>query len=126
MMAGGFKVTGTTQVVADLGRLEADVEDLTTTYGRIGARVVVDARQIAPKRSGRLAASIAATQIKDRARLSAGSAGVPYAGVIHYGWAARNIAPQPFLIAAAQRNEDTTAEELDAELRRSIARHRLN
>ena len=36
----------------------------------------------------------------------AGRAAVPYAGVIHFGWAAHSIAPQPFLYDAADARAD--------------------
>tara|TARA_R110000744_G_scaffold78022_1_gene154007 strand:- start:989 stop:1402 length:414 start_codon:yes stop_codon:yes gene_type:complete len=66
------------------------------------ATIVADeAKNLVPVRSGRLKASIGARGGQRDASVKAGSeARVPYAGPIHFGWAARNIRPQPFLYDA--------------------------
>lgn len=55
-----------------------------------------------PVLSGRLSGTIRAGRGKTKAVVRAGGARAPYAGVIHYGWPERDIAPQPFLSAALQ------------------------
>lgn len=66
------------------------------------ATIVADeAKNLVPVRSGRLRASIGARAGQREASVKAGTeARVPYAGPIHFGWAARNIRPQPFLYEA--------------------------
>lgn len=62
-------------------------------------------RSTPPRRSGSLAASV---KVVNSARYAAVRAGtpkrVPYAGVIHFGWPARNIAAQPWLDEAIHKN----------------------
>ena len=47
-----------------------------------------------------------ARQARSEPGWCAGRAAVPYAGVIHFGWAAHSIAPQPFLYDAADSRAD--------------------
>lgn len=56
-----------------------------------------------PKRTGRLANSVKPGASQREGYVKAGSARVPYAGVIHFGWRARNIRPRPFLYNAADK-----------------------
>ena len=65
---------------------------------RAGAELVASAaRGRAPRRSGSLAGSIRVSGSERAGMVRVGSARVPYAGPIHFGWPRRNIAPQPFL-----------------------------
>lgn len=70
-----------------------------------------------PRRSGRLAGSIRPGATQTAGVVRAGKAGVPYAGVIHFGWPRRRISPQPFLYEAADRRlqevTDLYAERVD-------------
>jgi hypothetical protein len=79
----------------------ATSDDLRDLMGRVGKIVANAARPRAPiGPTGRLAASIRFGRAKSSARVRAGSASVPYAGPVHWGWANRNIRPQPFLTDA--------------------------
>ena len=65
------------------------------------AEVVVNgAVRYVPVRTGKLAASIRAAATMTSGKVRAGSAAVPYAGPIHFGWPARRIKPQPFIYDA--------------------------
>lgn len=69
--------------------------------------VASNAEARAPRRSGRLAASIRPQGTQREGRVAAGRASVPYAGPIHWGWKARNIEPQPFLTDALEAEQNT-------------------
>lgn len=70
--------------------------------GYQAAEIVVDeAKRLVPVRSGRLGKTIRAHKVVSGAKVSAGRTTVPYAGAIHFGWARRNIRPNPFLYDAA-------------------------
>jgi hypothetical protein len=70
--------------------------------GYQAAEIVVDeAKRLVPVRSGRLGKTIRAHKVVSGAKVSAGRTTVPYAGPIHFGWARRNIRPNPFLYDAA-------------------------
>jgi len=60
-----------------------------------------------PVRTGRLRASVRVLASQRRGQVAAGKKSVPYAGPIHFGWRAHNIAPNPFLYKALdkRRNE---------------------
>lgn len=74
---------------------------------KAAADIVVGAGRIsAPRRTGRLAASVRnAGSTPSTAIISAGRASVPYGGPIHWGWPARRIPAQPWLSLAAQATE---------------------
>jgi phage gpG-like protein len=79
--------------------LAAAADDLEHLDQSESARLVQQRAQArAPKRSGTLAASVTAKDLGNGTAV-VGSALV-YAPVIHNGWAAHNISPQPFLTEA--------------------------
>ena len=72
-----------------------------------GATIVSgEAKRIAPRLTGRLASSIRPAGQQAQAVVRAGKKAIPYAGVIHFGWAEHNIAPQPFIYDALDRRAD--------------------
>ncbi|MBD8466791.1 hypothetical protein IFU30_10980 [Plantibacter sp. CFBP 8798] len=73
------------------------MRDLMHSIGNI----VVQAANV-PSLTNRLAGTVRAGRGKTKAVVRAGGARAPYAGVVHYGWPARNISPQPFLSQALQ------------------------
>jgi hypothetical protein len=87
-LGGGVRVEGLTKLTRDLQSLGVDIDDLKDAFADIadeGARL---ATGFAPKRSGRLAATVRGNRAKNKAVVSAGRKAVPYAGAINYGWPA--------------------------------------
>lgn len=123
MSAYSVEVTGEREVIAAMRRLERSAGDFSTTFGGLSSDAAADARALAPKLSGRLAASVRPARFKMSALVVATA---PYAGVHEYGWAARRIAAQPFLRPAADTKADVSAEQLARELDRFIAQAGLN
>lgn len=99
------KVEGARELRRALNRAaDADLKREMKAANRAAAEVVArQGRVEAPKKTGRLAGSIRATAGVASGSVRAGRAAIPYAGVIHFGWPARNIEPQPFLYEAADR-----------------------
>lgn len=93
-------VNGLRRTIRSLERAGADATDMRELMHSIGTLVVQAASP--PVLSGRLSGTIRAGRGKTKAVVRAGGARAPYAGVIHYGWPERDIAPQPFLSAALQ------------------------
>ena len=62
--------------------------------------VAVNAKQRAPRRSGKLAGSIRAGATLYSGTVKAGGGKIVYAAPIHWGWPAHNISPNPFLYEA--------------------------
>jgi hypothetical protein len=81
----------------------ADSQDMKQLMFDIGMLVV--RASLPPVLTGRLKSSIRAGRGKTKAVIRAGGQRVPYAPVIHYGYATRNIEPQPFLLDALQRKK---------------------
>ncbi len=98
-------VEGMPAVRRKLRALGDDLVDLKEANARAAAIVATAAAARAPKRTGRLAASIRGNRAVGRAEVKAGGARVPYAGPVHWGWPARGITAQPFAAEAAQQTE---------------------
>ncbi len=102
----GIEVHGAKELRRALKSLPKEYRRELATIHKKAVKPVVDtAKQIAPHRSGRLAGSIRALGSQTMGQVAVGKKTVPYAGVIHYGWPARNIAAQPFLEEALSRRQ---------------------
>lgn len=99
-MAGAVKVVGLAALQGHLVQLGAEIDalDVMKDLAEQGARL---ASSFAPRRSGRLAASVRGGRARNSATVRAGSVAVPYAGVINYGWRKRNIQPAYFMERAS-------------------------
>lgn len=112
---GGIRVriTGLRKTVRALEAAGVAAESMRDLMHAVGQIVVAAARPDAPVLSGALAGTLRAGRGKTKAVVRAGRASVPYAGVIAYGWPARNIAAQPFLQNAVQSTRAQTFQALD-------------
>lgn len=96
-MADTTQVQGLDTLRATMASAQRDLEEMDQADS---ARLVQQRAQArAPKRSGRLAGSVQARDLgKGQAEVASS---LVYAPVIHYGWAAHSIEPNPFLETAA-------------------------
>ncbi|MGF6821183.1 hypothetical protein M2317_000069 [Microbacterium sp. ZKA21] len=108
---GRIRVEGLRKAIRSLEQAGADAQDMRDLMHALGLIVVNAAAP--PRRSGNLAGTLRAGRGKTKAVVRAGGARAPYAGVIHYGWPARRIAPQPFLSDALQRKRTDVFRALD-------------
>lgn len=108
--AARVQVKGAAEFRRAMKGMGADLSDLSRTHKDAAELVARAARQKVPIRSGKLAASIRSKATRTRAVVLAGSDAIPYAGVIHFGWPAHGISPNPFLYDAA---DDRTDEVID-------------
>lgn len=117
------EVTGADEVARRFGVLSRSMENLQSTYEGVAQRVAADARAYAPKVSGALAAGI----VGSATRRAAGATirGVPYGGVINFGWQHRGIAAALFMQRAADSKGASTANEVATETQRRIDRSGL-
>ncbi len=99
------KIDGLPRLRAALRRAGLDLADLKAANAAAAALVASAAAARAPRRTGRLAASVRGNRAVSRASVSAGGSAIPYAGPIHWGWPARGIEAQPFIATAAQATE---------------------
>lgn len=99
--AGAARIEGLREVQKALRDVSSDLKNEMKPTHLKAAEIVVDgAKRIAPVRTGALAASIRAAATQTGGRVRVGSAAVPYAGPIHFGWPKRRIKPQPFIYDA--------------------------
>lgn len=103
MPGGELRVDGARRLRSTLKAAGGDLDDLKAAH--LDAAQVVVAAVLAPRRTGRLAGTIRAGATRRAAVVRAGTARVPYAGPIHWGWGRRHIRSNPFLTSAAQRTE---------------------
>jgi hypothetical protein len=103
---------------------EGDLRQLRKRLKELGARdalkdVGVEAAQPAleqaqawaPRRTGRLQGNLRVGRTVSGPTIAVGNrSSVPYAGVVHFGWPARGIEPQPFLYDAADARAAQVAE----------------
>jgi hypothetical protein len=99
------KVHGVAELRASLAGAVKELGDMSATNAKVGELIAAAAVARAPKRSGRLAASGRATGAPARASVAFGSASVPYANVIHWGWPRHHIAADTFAVDAALATE---------------------
>jgi len=93
-------VDGARELRKALKAVDGGLADLKSVHGAAAQIVEQRAGQLVPRRSGRLAGSLRSSGQAAGGIVRAGRATVPYAGVIHFGWPARNISPSPFLYNA--------------------------
>jgi hypothetical protein len=112
------EVEGLRQLIRDLQILGVEVDDIKDVFADFASQGARLAAGMAPKRSGRLAASIRGNRAKSRATVSAGSARVPYAGAINYGWPKRNIRGSQFM----QKADQVLRPRIETGLQRAVER----
>jgi hypothetical protein len=112
MVRPAIRVEGATDLAKALRKAdERDLEkELRKVYRTTAQTVVGAARPQVPRRSGALAKTLKAGSSTKRGWVTAGSADVPYAGPVHFGWPTRPnqgrgwrggpIQPNPFLYDA--------------------------
>lgn len=100
-----IRAVGLRQFRRDLKRMGGNMADLKSAAAAAGEIVAAEARRRAPKRSGRLAASVRTAKAAGGVAVRVGGARAPYAGPIHWGWPARKIQSQPFVTDAAHATE---------------------
>lgn len=118
-----LRVSGLARAVRDLEAAGAQTQDMRQLMHSVGMLVVRAAD--APVRTGRLDTTIRAGRGKTKAVVRAGGARAPYAGVRHYGWPARNIAPAPFLTDAIQEQRGSILQAIDAGIEEILRKHDL-
>lgn len=105
------RVDGLSKTFRAMSKAGADSQDMKVLMHELGMIVVKATNP--PVVSGRLAGTIRAGRGKTKAVVRAGGARAPYGPVIHYGWPARGITPQPFLLNALQRKRGDVLSALD-------------
>ncbi|MGO1048802.1 HK97 gp10 family phage protein [Crossiella sp. CA198] len=124
-------VEGMKELRRELGALDRNAmrRTLRGAHVEVADLVAAEAKSTAPRRTGRLAASVRGTASESKAYVMAGtSARVPYAGPIHFGVPAsrirppRNITADRFIWRAMGRRYDAAAEKFRDAIARALQR----
>lgn len=99
------QVDGLKALIKSLRRAGDDLSDLKTANQEAATIALRGAQALVPTRTGALAASGRTAKQAARARFMFGSARVPYAGVVHWGWPARGIEENTYGSDGARRTE---------------------
>ena len=101
------EIEGLNKLLRALEKLDDEAkQSFKDVGGRVGRLVAEQGREEVPVRSGALQRTIRAANTGRGAKVRAGSAKVPYAGPIHFGWRSRNIEPNNFLYRAVNKKVD--------------------
>lgn len=120
----GVRVVGARELRATLRRAGVELDELKDAHQRVAAFVAGAARARTPRDTGRLASTVRGNRAQRRATVSAGYGRIPYAGPIHWGWPARNIAAQPWLTETAALTEPVWVQTYRDDVARIVARVR--
>lgn len=99
-----FSLKGVNEVKASLDKLEEGIRENIELNKELSDTLSQKASAMAPRLTGALASSVVGNPSAQKAQIVAGSASVPYAGVIEYGWPNKNIKAQPYLVPAVNNN----------------------
>lgn len=119
-----IRVEGLDELRRNLRRVkdsELDSE-MKAIHQALAREIVEKALPNVPKKSGRLRESVRSAGTKRDAIGRAGSASVPYAPIIHWGWPARNITGRPFLREAAQEIERDVTDRYETQVAQMLDR----
>lgn len=113
MATSGIAVSGLREFTRNLERAGVDVEELKDVMGRVASEAADTMQPFVPSRSGKLRASVRGNRAKGKAVVTIGTARVPYAAAIQYGWPARNIKPARFVERTDAVMEDRAVQLLE-------------
>jgi hypothetical protein len=126
MAEAGITITGVKEVTTTLSKLGRDLESNLELNKELSTTLSQKASAMAPKLTGALASSVVGNPSAEMAQIVAGSAAVPYAGVIEYGWPDRNIEAQPYLNKAVYDNLGYIIEKYNDSIQKAIKKYDLN
>lgn len=111
MREAGVKIKGLNSTIRALRKAGTPDAEIKAAGKDSGEIIASTARGFAPVRTGKLRDSIRVSSTLRKVSVVAGNnrttkSGIPYANPIHWGWAARNIKPQPFFIDALKEKRD--------------------
>jgi hypothetical protein len=125
-MAEAITVEGIKEVTDSLKKLNKDLESNIELNKELSTTLSQKASAMAPVLTGALASSVKGNPSAEKAQILAGSAAVPYAGVIEYGWPLRNIEAQPYLNPAVNDNMGYIIEKYNDSIQKAIKQYNLN
>jgi hypothetical protein len=121
-----FSIQGVQEVAIALERIGKGIKGNLELNKELSKTLSQKASAMAPRLTGALASSVVGNPSTERAQIVAGSATVPYAGVIEYGWPNRNISAQPYLRPAVTENLEYIVQKYEESIKGLIVKYELN
>lgn len=115
-------IEGGDRLARTLKEAGASLDEMKALHAEVGETLEAGAEPLIALRTGALAGTLRSSGTKREAVLRAGGGSVPYAGVIEFGWPARNIAPHPALTASLANQEDRITELYEREVDRLLGK----
>jgi hypothetical protein len=125
-MAEEITITGVKEVTDTLNKLGRDLESNIELNKELSTTLSQKASALAPRLTGALASSVQGNPSAEKAQILAGSAAVPYAGVIEYGWPAKNKEAKPYLRPAVNNNMGYIIEKYNESIQKAIKKYNLD
>ena len=125
-MAEEITIQGIKEVTDSLKKLGKDLESNIELNKELSTSLSQKASALAPRLTGALASSVVGNPSAEKAQILAGSAAVPYAGVIEYGWPAKNREARPYLNPAVNNNMGYIIEKYNDSIQKAIQKYDLN
>ena len=110
-----LKIVGLARLISTMKKAGVDMADMKDANVAAARIVAVRADELAPRRTGNLAAALRTPRAQGRARVANR---LVYAGPIHWGWPKRHIRPQPFIWDAAQQTSEQWMAQYEKDLQR--------
>lgn len=107
-MNGRIEIKGIATVAKTLRKAGIQLSELKPVNRQAAEIAMQQAKRDAPVRSGAMRNTLRVGATNRAGIIRAGNnraTGVPYAGPIHWGWPARNIAANPFMQRAASKTQ---------------------
>ena len=121
-----IEIEGGVKLRKALKQANIDLKELTAINRRAAAIVADRAKATAPRGSdkgGHISITVRPGATQRAGIVRVGNKSKPYAGVVHYGWRARNVRKvTPWVIIAAQDTEPQWLTQYHEELKRIIER----
>ena len=125
-MAEEITIQGIKEVTDSLKKLGKDLESNIELNKELSRTLSQKASAMAPRLTGALASSVIGNPSAEKAQILAGSTAVPYAGVIEYGWPAKNREARPYLNPAVNNNMGYIIEKYNDSIQKAIQKYDLN
>ena len=126
MAEANISIQGVKEVTDSLSKLGRDLESNLELNKELSTTLSQKASALAPRLTGALASSVVGNPSSEKAQILAGSAAVPYAGVIEYGWPDKNIQAQPYLRPAVYNNIGFIVEKYNDSIKSNIKKYDLD
>ena len=125
MAEANISIQGVKEVKDSLDKMARSLESNLDLNKELSTTLAQKASALAPRLTGALASSVVGNPSAEKAQIMAGSAAVPYAGVIEYGWPAKNREARPYLNPAVNDNIGYIVEKYNDSIKKAIQKYDL-